>query len=373
MTFCLRCFVLLVGLLAALPQSHSADTGSAGDARITGHVFCADTGQPARFATVILQPVPAPGVKLDPEQLPASSATISGDDGAFSFDSIAAGRYVIGAELQGYIDPLVSAAADRLRKDDPAALSTVFRHMTPVVVDSSGSANADLRLERGAAFSGTVTYDDGSPAIQASVELLRKAKDGSAHEVVFSTFDLVFHGATGPKTNDLGQYRIAGIPPGDYILRVSLPKPVAAFSGFSVNKVSASQTPETLSRLRLYTGNTLRLRDARVIHINGGEEITGIDFVFPLSTLHRVSAVLQSTGGSLPKDMQVSLVYADNQELLDTAAVDPETRTAFFSSVPEGNYLLQVHTGDAAKGAASTLSVPIRVNADLQNIPLNLP
>jgi hypothetical protein len=365
------CYIVL--LTALCPISLRLFAAGPGDARIVGHVMCADTGQAARFATVILQPIPAPGVTLDPQHLPASSATIAGDDGTYSFDSIPAGRYVVGAELQGYINPLVTASADRLRNDDPAALSTVLHHMTLVVVDPSSTATAEIRLERGAALSGTVTYDDGTPSIQAGLELQRKAKDGSTHEVVFSTMDLIFQGAAGPKTNDLGQYRIAGIPPGDYVLRASLPKPTLALSGMTVGNMQATHVPETLSRLRLYSGNTFRLRDAKVIHLNSGEEIGGIDFIFPLSTLHQVSAVFHSAGNSLSKGLQVSLVYADNQEVLDTAPVDPDTHTAYFSSVPEGNYLLQVAAGGNSRTASSTVSMPVQVNADLQNVPLNLP
>ena len=371
MTFRFRCAILLIGLFEVSPHIFAA--AAPGDARITGHVFCADTGEPARFATVILQAVPATNVKLDPQHMPISSSTVSGDDGAYSFDALQAGRYVIGAELQGYINPLVTASGDRLRQDDPAALSAVLHNMTPVVVDASATATADIRLDRGAAFSGTVTYDDGSPSIQATVELLRKTKDGSMHDVVVSTLDLIFQGTASPKTNDLGQYRIAGIPPGDYVLRASLPKPVLTFSGFTVNRMGAGHAPETLARLRLYSGNTFRLRDAKVIHLNSGEEIGGIDFIFPLSTLHQVSAVLRSASGSLPKGVQVSLVYADNQEVLDTTSTDPDTHTAYFSSVPEGNYLLQVTTGGNSRTASATVIMPVQVNADLQNVPLNLP
>jgi hypothetical protein len=374
--FRLRCVVFLMGLLAAAssraPAAPGPDARRPGDARVVGHVICADTGQPARFATVILQPVPAQNARLDLQRLPSSSSTITGDDGAYAFESIPAGRYVIGAELQGYVNPLVTASADQLTKDDPAAFSTVFHHMTPVVVDASSTANADIRLERGAALSRTVSYDDGSPSIQATIELLRRAKDGATHEVALSSLELVFPGLASVKTNDLGQYRVAGLPSGDYVLRVSLPKPVAAFSGFSVDKIKMSQTPENLARLRLYSGNTFRLRDAKPIHVNGGEEITGLDFIFPLSTLHQVSAMLSSASGSLPKNAQVSLVYADNQEVLDTADVDGETHIAFFSSVPQGSYLLQVK-GSAKGNGQAALSVPIQVSADLQNVPLNLP
>jgi Carboxypeptidase regulatory-like domain len=364
---CLCCLILLIvsqGVFAAGP----------GDARITGHIICADTGQPARFATVILQPVPADNAKLDMDRLPVSSSTVTGDDGTFAFDSIPAGRYVVGAELEGYVSPLVTASADKLTNDDPAAFSAVIRHMTPVFVDASSTANADIRLERGAALSGTVSYDDGSPSIQATVELLRKTKDGSMHGVALSSLELLFRGTASPKTDDLGHFRIAGLPPGDYVLRVSLPKPVAAFSGFSVNKIRMSQTPENLPRLRLYSGNSFRMRDAKVVHANGGEEITGLDFIFPLSTLHRVSAVLSSASGTLPKGAQVSLLFADNQEVLDTADPDAETHAVFFSSVPEGTYLLQVKaSGNKGALASAVLSVPILVNTDRQNVPLNLP
>lgn len=371
-----RRVALLIGPIALTPLVFAAGPG---DARITGHVFCADTGQPARFATVILQPVPAPNIKVDPEHLPASSSIVTGDDGSYVFESVHAGRYVIGAELQGYINPLVTTSADRLRNDDPAAFSAVFHHMTSVVVDPSSTASADIRLERGAAFSGTVSYDDGSPSIQATIELLRKAKDGSIHDVALSSLELLFRGTASPKTNDLGQFRIAGLPSGDYVLRASLPRPPATFSGITVGNIQVTHTPGTLSRLRLYSGNTFRLRDAKVIHVNGGEEITGLDFIFPLSTLHHVSAVLRSSSGSLPKDVQVSLVYADNQEVLDTADVDGDTHIALFSSVPEGNYLLQVKastskgSGSKGGGQSAALTVPILVSTDLQNVPLNLP
>ncbi|HEX6770771.1 MAG TPA: hypothetical protein VF126_02010 [Acidobacteriaceae bacterium] len=141
----------------------------------------------------------------------------------------------------------------------------------------------------------------------------------------------------------------------------------------SVGNIQAVHTPETLSRLRLYSGNTFRLRDAKVVHVNSGEDVTGIDFIFPLSTLHQVSAVVQSAGGFLPKGIQVSLVYADNQELLDTASVDPDTHTAIFTSVPEGNFLLQLQAGDNSRTPNPALNVPSQVRADLQNVPLNLP
>jgi hypothetical protein len=363
--------VLLSALLAVSPRIVAVGPA---DARIIGHVFCADTGQPARFATIILQPVPAPNAKLDLNSLPASTTTVSSDEGAYSFNAIPAGHYVVGAELAGYVNPLITASAEQMANDDPAAFLTVIRHMTPVVVDASSTANADIRLERGAALSGTILYDDGSPSIHASVELLRRKKDGSMDLLAVSLLQLLSGPPGNLTTNDLGLYRIAGLPPGDYVLRASLPKPVSMFPGFTVNGTRMDQSPGSLARLRLYSGNVFRLRDAKAVHVNGGEEINGLDFIFPLSTLHQVSAVLTSASGAWPKDPHVSLAYADNHELLDTADPDPDTHIVFFSGVPEGNYLLQVKASGHNSGTASdVLSAPILVNADLQNVPLNLP
>jgi protocatechuate 3,4-dioxygenase beta subunit len=363
---------LLIGLVGVSPHIFAA--AAPGDARITGHVICADTGQPARFATVILQPLPPPNAKLDDlNHLGASSSTVSGDDGAYSFNSVSSGRYVVGAELQGYVSPLVIVSADKLTSEDPAAFSAVLRQMTPVVVDASSTATADIRLERGAALSGTVSYDDGTPSIQATVELMRKTKDGSIQGVALSSLELLFRGTASPKTNDLGQYRIAGLPPGDYVLRASLPRPPLTFSGMTVDHIQVAHIPENLARLRLYSGNTFRIRDAKAVHVNGGEEIAGLDFIFPLSTLHQVSAVLTSASGSWPKDPYVTLVYADNQEQLDSADPDPKTHIVFFSDVPEGNYFLQVRGSDGSGNGQAALNVPIQANADLQNVPLTLP
>ena len=83
--------------------------------------------------------------------------------------------------------------------------------------------------------------------------------------------------------------------------------------------------------------------------------------------------MLTSASGSWPKDPHVTLVYADNQELLDSADPDPNTHTVFFSGVPEGNYLLQVKGFGGTGNGKAALNVPIQVNADLQNVPLTLP
>ena len=67
-------------------------------------------------------------------------------------------------------------------------------------------------MNRGAAIAGTVTYDDGSPAIGIRVVLLhRNAKGEFKDEYQPSRFV--------PPTDDHGRYRVDALPPDDYIVK----------------------------------------------------------------------------------------------------------------------------------------------------------
>ena len=100
-------------------EHHRAKKPDPTKGTVTGIVICADTGKPARFATVTLSAAPKKGEKVEGGQpLPATETTITGLDGRFRLEAVEPGRYYAFATLEGYLDPI--RGLDFSRFDDMA-------------------------------------------------------------------------------------------------------------------------------------------------------------------------------------------------------------------------------------------------------------
>ena len=152
---------------------------------VTGHVTLEDTGGPARFVSVTLQPVVAPttpAVTAKDKEHSEGAVTVSRVvhttlDGSFLIPSVAPGNYYVMADA----DPYVSAAGVLTREQMDHPTKEIAQRMAqllvPVSVASGKTSTAEVRLHRGAVLSGTVRFDDGTP-FAASVQLLRKDDQG---------------------------------------------------------------------------------------------------------------------------------------------------------------------------------------------------
>jgi hypothetical protein len=75
-----------------------------------------------------------------------------------------------------------------------------------ITVQADQAASIDIRLERGAAVSGTVRFDDGSPAAGVHVGPVHIARSETK-----SSYSDDFGVQGDVVTNDLGRYRISGM------------------------------------------------------------------------------------------------------------------------------------------------------------------
>src|ERR1035437_1850335 len=167
-------------------NKHQAKKPDPTKGTVTGIVLCADTGKPARFATVNLTPVPKADEKSDDgDPLPAQESTMTDLDGRFRMEAVEPGRYFAFAILEGYLDPALDLDAARIRSlpnDRERRLYAIDRwrdHLTEVAVHVHRGTEVTIQLERAAEIGGAVTFDDGSPAIGMHFQLFRKGeKDG---------------------------------------------------------------------------------------------------------------------------------------------------------------------------------------------------
>jgi len=78
--------------------------------RVTGHVSCADTNEPARFATVsVFRASPKEGQAYDSEH---AISVVTDTDGTFVVEHLEDGPYYVIAELPGYLSQISQFTED---------------------------------------------------------------------------------------------------------------------------------------------------------------------------------------------------------------------------------------------------------------------
>ena len=320
---------------------------------VTGHVMCADTQRPARLADVKLVRVPtradAPADQKHGSfngAAPSSDAVETGLDGAYTLRNVKPGQYYLAVDKEGYLLPLGSFTQKDLAATDDEGRQRVARAVHPITVESGQITQEDVVLERGASISGTVLYDDGSPAAGIGIQVLAKNKEGkwTPVEALYRTHYV------SDSTDDLGHYRITGLPAGEYATQanLSLNETETTFGpmpNHPENTISLS-IQKTRFSLPLYSGDVLRKPAAKSYTLGTGEARAGDDLTFPLAKLHKVGGQVLAKDGHPLNGGKVTLVYPDDNTEMTETDLQQEARVFALDFVPEGDFLLKV-TGAA--------------------------
>ena len=163
-----------------------------GTGRIKGRLLTADTGTPVRRAQVRIS-----GTDIMPK------TAITDDEGRYEFRDLPAGRFTLSATKAGY----VTVNYGQTRPFEPGK---------PIELGEAQVLDkADITMPRGSAISGRIIDEFGEPIADAQVtrdalDVGRTASAGCSRPAARRT------------TNDLGQYRIYGLPPGDYFVSATL-------------------------------------------------------------------------------------------------------------------------------------------------------
>ena len=297
-----------------------------------------------------------------------STAISAALDGSFRFEGVKPGRYYLIANLPGYIYPLSQFGQGDLERPTPEVKDRIATLLEPVVVVTSNHVTAaSLRLVRGATISGTVTYDDGNPAIAATLHLLVRQRNSNWGEANLVLAGLRQWASFATRTDDRGLFRISGLVPGTYALDVSISTTNMTFSKLQLGGGSLQSSTRTGQTLHIYSGNRLNQNDAAPIVVTASEDRADADIVIPLSHLHTVSGTLTAKrdGHTLNQGFAILLNRADKSEVQDDW-VDADGSFSF-SFIPEGEYLLQIrHAADtelregrSSDGTSVVLPVPV--------------
>ena len=185
---------VFVALLFGADSAAAAQGGGA----IAGALVTAE-GRPVRRAAV----------KLTGGQPSTTRTTTSDATGRFVFTGLPQGIYRVSAAKAGFIE--TAYGAKRPGAGVPG---------TPIVLAADQRVgDIVLRLTRGGVISGTVTDEFGDAAFTIPVRALRLG---------YTNGGRVAQPVANTTTDDLGGYRLAGLPPGDYIVSVVPRESVAA-------------------------------------------------------------------------------------------------------------------------------------------------
>jgi hypothetical protein len=189
------CLMIVLASVCAVAQiAGGAAAKSAGRALIEGIVTKEPGSEPVKKALIEL---------IAENQTEGGDYTaVSEPDGAFHIEGIVPGRYHLFAERTG----LLEVDKHRARSGSDGRVLTL----------SAGQELKDLRItfQAAAVVRGRVTDEDGDPMLNAQVTVLRQTFVGGHSR---------WEQAGAERTNDLGEYRVAGLAAGNYFVSVSPP------------------------------------------------------------------------------------------------------------------------------------------------------
>jgi hypothetical protein len=312
---------------------------------VTGHVLCGDTNLPARFASVLLQPVyEAIPVKSkstsgadENQDTPSVSISQTMLDGSYSISGVKPGRYYVIVEKMGYLSPLSQLTREQLNKPDDTSAAIISRLLAPVTITANHVATADVRILRGATITGSIRFDDGSPNGGGNISLMRKGRAGKWEKFRAGLVLAIFNNLA---VDDEGRYRMTGLPAGEYLVKAEIDvrelKINNIFSEFHGSSINESYS------LSIYSGGALRTRDAKPIKLQEGEAADLVDIEIPVSKMHTVTGSVTDASGRPINAAKVSLLYPDDNTELASTKVEKDDPEFHFFFVPEGDYTLKV-------------------------------
>jgi hypothetical protein len=262
--------VVVVGLLLA---SSTLQAPSSAPGAIQGRVVAEGSNTPIAGARVMLMPA---ALSRGPFGPPAQTTT--DQDGAFAFVQVAAGEYRLDVQKAGFVPYGYVPPGSR-----PPASRTIQ-------VEAGQSTAIELRLQKGGVIPGRVLDVNGEPLADAQVMALRTVSTGAMSPRLMPA------PGQGQQTNDLGEFRIAGLPPGEYFIaampRRSMPVP---FGGPGGDPTPAS--PARTTTATTYYPGTIDPAAAQSIAVAAGETVNNVQFTMQTSPAFRVSGIVVDENG----------------------------------------------------------------------------
>jgi hypothetical protein len=305
----------------------------AGTGAVKGRVVAADSGAAIRRARV----------SLDTGNPLESRATTTDLDGRYEFTELAAGSYRVSASKGIYV-PFEYGQRRPFERGKPID-----------VTDGQVADKIDIALPRGGVISGVLLDDVGDPAAGVRVTAMRQQyRDGKRGFVDIGR---------AAETNDIGQYRLYGLPSGTYFVGALPSTANPLFPVFTTPSGAPTYYPGTLSEM-----------EAQRVPVRAAQEKVLPDFTLVPSRLVKITGTATTgTGGAVQVVMLVSTAQMSADGGVPgmmPATVQPDG-TFRLNNVAPGEYAIMAVAMNAAAGEQEITAMPLTVaGEDITDVTL---
>jgi hypothetical protein len=313
-----RVLCLVVLLLGAPLAGKQAVGGAPVSSTVEGQVVKAATGELLPEAQVRLR-------RVDSQAQPLTAVTDV--SGRFAFTEVKPGEYRLLVQVQGYVSQQYGQRGPN------------HRGSTLSLAPGQRVRDIVFRLVPNAVIAGRVYTEDGEPVAGVSIQVLRYLYVGDERQLI---------PAGQGETNDLGEYRIEGLAPGQYYASATVEaRPQDGEEGFAPTFYPGTTNPS----------------HATPIRVLAGDELSHIDLtLLPVSTVRVRGQVINSVGHQPGSNTQVFLFP---QALFEIRGAAPGSYNLVAVHVDEeGQYLTRMPI-DVWHTDVEDIALVIRPGVDL--------
>jgi protocatechuate 3,4-dioxygenase beta subunit len=334
--------ILLASLLAAVAtaQTASAPAKPPSNAVIDGTVVKDAGSEPVKKAVIELIGEIAPG------EAGGNYTAVTAADGRFHIEGILPGRYLLFVERTGFLE----ASAHHTRGEGRVLTLTAGQELKDL----------EIRLQAAAVVQGRVVDEDGDPLPNTQVTVLRQS---------FASGHGRWEQVGGERTNDLGEYRIASLPSGNYYVSATPPPDFKSLieaaggakpgSNATANDGGPNDKQATSYQTTYYPGTTDR-GQATPIQLHPGDE-------FPVNFALTLSPALSIRGAvvGLPPHTSASILLQSHDFNLMFSGAEVQKDGSFvIHDVSPGAYTILATVDNAPTPMMTRQSLQIANNVE---------
>ena len=295
-----------------------------GTARIRGRVVAADTGQPLRKAQV----------RATSAELRENRVTSTDAEGKFEIKELPAGRYQINVTKGSYV-----ALSYGQRRP--------FEAGKPLeVLDTQIVEKVDFALPRGGIITGRVVDEYGEPIADVRVSPMR-------YQYVQGRKRLNPSGRVAT-TNDIGEFRIFGLAPGQYFLSATMQAAAMMFAD--------SASDDRSGYAATYYPGTPDAGQAQRITIGIGQALTDMNIALVPTRTARISGTAVDSNGKPLAGGMLMVIQRSGATMMGMSGAQIKPDGSFtVANLAPGDYMLQAMTpgsiGDPSEMAFGQVTV----------------
>jgi hypothetical protein len=308
--------------LQMLAPGRQAKTGTG---KLRGRIVAGDTGSVVRRAQVR---VSGPDI--------GSKTALTDAEGRYEFKDLPAGRFTLSASKSGF----VTMQFGQNRPFEPGR---------PIeLVDAQVMDKADMSLPRGSVLAGRVVDEFGEAVADADVTAMRMQFQNGKRRLTPS-------GRNGT-TNDLGQFRIYGLPPGEYYVSATLRNMNSMVMDLLAGGAGGpTGSNQSAGYAATYYPGTPNPAEAQRVSLAVGQELPSVDIQLQPVRLAKITGVAVGSDGKPMAGSMVILMPAMKDAIQfmpgGTSRTNKDGQFTLTGVTP-GDYSLQVQSVGAMMQAA---------------------